>query len=56
MDNFIIRKFSILDPPFLNPVDAAVSILCQDQTLGVPANKPIGVFQTPFATTFALKP
>jgi hypothetical protein len=52
-DNFTIRKFSTLDHPFLNPVDAAVSILCRAQILGVPANEPIGVFQTPLAITFA---
>jgi hypothetical protein len=52
-NNFTIRKFSTLLHPFLNPVDAAVSILRRAQILGVPANEPIGVFQTPLAITFA---
>jgi hypothetical protein len=42
-DNFITQKFSNLDHPFLNPIDAAVAILCHTQFLGVPAEEPLGV-------------
>jgi hypothetical protein len=51
-DNFTIRKFRSLDHPFFDPVDAGVSILRRAHLLGVPANEPLGVFQTPSSSTF----
>jgi hypothetical protein len=52
-DNFTIRKFSFLAHPFLNPVDARVSIIRRAQSLGVPTHEPLRVFQTSSATEFS---
>jgi hypothetical protein len=52
-NNFTICKFSSLAHPFLDPVNAGVSIIRRAQFLCVPAYKPIKVFQTPSATEFS---
>jgi hypothetical protein len=44
-ENFLIRKFQVLDHPIFNPVDAIVSIFRRAQYLRVPMNEPLGVFR-----------
>ena len=44
--NFTIRKFRRTAHPFLDPVDAALSILDRARTLKIPKDHPIGVFRT----------
>ena len=43
--NFAIRKFRRTDHPFLDPVDAALSIVDRARTLRVPERHPLGVFR-----------
>ena len=42
--HFVIRKFILTIDKILNPVDAAVSILCRADRLKVPTNGPLGVY------------
>jgi hypothetical protein len=51
-DNFTIRKFSSLDHPFLDQVDASVSILRRAHLLRVPSAEPLGVFTSSFSVPF----
>jgi hypothetical protein len=51
-DNFTIRKFRSLDHPFLDPVDASVSILRRAQLLKVPPEEPLGVFTSSISIPF----
>jgi hypothetical protein len=44
-NNFTIRKFQTTDDPFLNPVDATVSILRRAKILRIPANEPVGAYR-----------
>jgi hypothetical protein len=48
--DFIFFTFNL---PFLNPVDARVSIIRRAQSLGVPTHEPLRVFQTSSATEFS---
>jgi hypothetical protein len=52
-NNFLIRKFRSLDHPFLDPVDASVSILRRAQLLCVPSDEPIGVFSSNISVPFS---
>jgi hypothetical protein len=52
-DNFTIRKFRSLDHPFLDPVDAGVSILRRAHLLRVPLDEPLGVYASPLSSSFS---
>jgi hypothetical protein len=51
LNNFTIRKFKRTTHRFLCPVLASTAILLRAQLLGVPANKPVGVFRLKKATS-----
>jgi hypothetical protein len=54
-ENFLIRKFESLDHPIFNPVDAIVSIFRRAQSLHVPPEEPLGVFQKQSGTYHFIK-